>query len=278
MKKKWGAAALSVLLSVAMAGGCAGDGVGNTAAKNADQSTENAAQSAEDAQQAEKTAGKSLDEIMSGRKTEAISCHDPQILLAQDGRYYMFGSHMVGASSDTLSGWEYFANGNNLFDNLFDGDLDAFAFVGKNTDGGYSVWAPNVIYNETMQKYVMYFCTTSSYIKSNLCFAVADEPQGQLLFQLFKVHRLGQQLIPGQLLGRRLRGRGLFPALGGRLVRHGGHDLLFPGRALHILHQLLGAAAAVLRQNILQRELLRLKVHIQIVSSFGSHESPLFLS
>lgn len=179
MKKKWGAAALSVLLSAAMAGGCAGGGAGNKAAENADQSTETAGQSTENADQtAENTAGKVLDEIETGRKTEAISCHDPQILLAQDGRYYMFGSHMVGASSDTLSGWEYFANGNNLFDNLFDGDLDAFAFVGKNTDGGYSVWAPNVIYNETMQKYVMYFCTTSSYIKSNLCFAVADEPQG----------------------------------------------------------------------------------------------------
>lgn len=172
MKKKWGAAAIFVLLSAAMAGGCAGGGTGNTAAGNEGLSAENTQAAAEN------TAGKSLDELETGRKTEAISCHDPQILLAQDGRYYMFGSHMVGASSDTLSGWEYFANGNNLFDNLFDGDLDAFAFVGKNTDGGYSVWASDVIYNETMQKYVMYFCTTSSYIKSNLCFAVADEPQG----------------------------------------------------------------------------------------------------
>ena len=28
-----------------------------------------------------------------------------------------------------------------------------------------------IIYNKKMGKYVMYFCTTSSYVKSNICFA-----------------------------------------------------------------------------------------------------------
>ena len=34
-----------------------------------------------------------------------------------------------------------------------------------------------------MGKYVMYFCTTSSYIKSNLCFATADGPKGPYTYQ-----------------------------------------------------------------------------------------------
>ena len=67
---------------------------------------------------------------------------------------------------------------NTLFDNLLTEPYAAFDFVGKNTDNGYSVWASNVIYNETMKKYVMYFCTTSSYVKSTLCFATADNIEG----------------------------------------------------------------------------------------------------
>lgn len=121
-------------------------------------------------------------EIAVGRQMENVSCHDPQILLAEDGNYYMYGSHMVGVKSSELSGWEYFANGSQIFDNIFSGDLDAFAYVGKNSDGQYSVWAPDVVYNEAMQKYVMYFCTTSSYIKSNICFAVSDTPDGPFTY------------------------------------------------------------------------------------------------
>lgn len=127
--------------------------------------------------------GKDISEIAVGRQTEEVSCHDPQVLLAQDGKYYMFGSHVVGVKSDTLSGWKYFANGDNLFSDIYDGDKPAFAYVGKNEEGGYSIWAENVVYNEAMGKYVMYFCTTSSYIKSNLCMAVADSPEGPYSYE-----------------------------------------------------------------------------------------------
>lgn len=117
-------------------------------------------------------------EIKKGIYKNAVCCHDPQVILA-DGTYYMTGSHQVLAKSDDLKNWSYIGNGNNVFSNLFSGDLDAFKYVGKNEEGGYSVWAANTFYNETMGKYVMYFCTTSSYIKSNLCMAVSDTPDGK---------------------------------------------------------------------------------------------------
>lgn len=124
----------------------------------------------------------SLDEIKKGGFTVAASCHDPQIVVGEDGTYEMFGSHMAAANSTNLRDWNYFAEGvddaNPLFDGLLSGDFSAFSFVGKNTDDGYSVWAPDVTYNETMGKYVMYFCTTSSYIKSDLCMATADKVEG----------------------------------------------------------------------------------------------------
>lgn len=128
-----------------------------------------------------KSAEASLEEINKGGFTVAASCHDPQIIEV-DGTYYMFGSHMVEAKSTNLRDWEYVDYGvdaaNSMFDNLLNGDMEAFSFVGQNTDGGYSVWAPDVYYNEVMKKYVMYFCTTSSYMKSNLCFATADSVEG----------------------------------------------------------------------------------------------------
>ncbi len=122
--------------------------------------------------------GKSEMDIKKGIYECAIGCHDPQIILAEDGKYYMTGSHQILAVSEDLDKWDYIAKGNNMFSNIFSGDLPAFAFVGKNEEGGYSVWASNIFYNEVMKKYVMYFCTTSTYIKSNLCMAVSDKPEG----------------------------------------------------------------------------------------------------
>lgn len=117
--------------------------------------------------------------------TAGVSVHDPSMIKVED-TYYIFGSHMDSAKSTDLKNWTSFSTGvnaeNPLFDNLFDAeegeDPAAFSYVGKNEEGGYSVWAPDVIYNEAMGKYVMYFCTTSSYVKSNICFAVADEVEG----------------------------------------------------------------------------------------------------
>lgn len=136
-------------------------------------------------QAAEAEEGKESTEIKQDFVLNGVSVHDPSIIKA-DGMYYIFGSHMDSAKSADLKNWEQFTTGvdanNLLFDNLFDGveegDPAAFTFVGKNTENWYSVWAPKVIYNKAMGKYVMYFCTTSSYIKSNICFATADNVEG----------------------------------------------------------------------------------------------------
>ena len=126
-------------------------------------------------------------EIKKGSVSAGVSLHDPMVLPGEDGRYYMYGTHMTEADSDDMFRWNMLADGvrksNKMFSNLFDDSLDAFSFVGKNEDNGYSVWAPSVIYNEKMGKYVMYFCTTSSYIKSNLCYAIADNPEGPYTYQ-----------------------------------------------------------------------------------------------
>lgn len=124
----------------------------------------------------------SISDIQIRDFTAGASVHDPSIIKGKDGKYYIFGSHMEAAYSGNLRNWKTFATGvrdsNPLFEGLFEPDYKAFSFVGKNEEGGYSVWAPDVIYNREMGKYVMYFCTTSSYIKSNICFATAEEIDG----------------------------------------------------------------------------------------------------
>lgn len=115
-----------------------------------------------------------------------VSVHDPSILAA-DGGYYIYGSHMTEAFSTDLRVWSYIGNGytstNAMFDDLFADDLKIFDYAGDNGNGGYSVWAPHVIYNKAMQKYVMYFCTSSTYIKSDLCWATSDSAAGPFTFR-----------------------------------------------------------------------------------------------
>lgn len=115
-----------------------------------------------------------------------VSVHDPSIKVF-DGQYYIYGSHMTGAVSGNLKSFSYIGNGykstNALFENLFAKDLGIFDFSGDYGNGSYAVWAEDVIYVKEMQKYVMYFCTSSTYIKSNLCYAVADSPRGPFVWQ-----------------------------------------------------------------------------------------------
>ena len=119
--------------------------------------------------------------------------HDPQVLYdSASDKYYMYGTHMTGAAGDNLTDFQMVYDGvrpsNKMFSNLFDIPEGkrlpaAFSFVGKNDQRGYSVWAPSIIYDETMGKYLMYFCTTSSFIKSSLCLATADSAAGPYTFE-----------------------------------------------------------------------------------------------
>lgn len=115
-----------------------------------------------------------------------VSVHDPSIKVF-DGKYYIYGSHMTGAASEDMHTWKYIGNGyssdNPLFEDLFNEELTVFDYSGDQGNGNYGVWAEDVIYNETMGKYVMYFCTSSTFIKSNLCYATADKPEGPYVYQ-----------------------------------------------------------------------------------------------
>ena len=116
-----------------------------------------------------------------------VSVHDPSIFKDKSGVYYVFGSHIDAAKSSDLQNWTSFTNGytkigNAIFDNLSSNLAGAFAWAGEDLEdceGGFAVWAPNVFYNPafinkdgTKGAYMMYFCTSSTYMRSVMAYAV----------------------------------------------------------------------------------------------------------
>lgn len=123
-----------------------------------------------------------------------VSVHDPSIMEAVDGTYYAFGSHIDAAKSTDLVNWTRFTNGYTAKNNAIFGDLSQnlakpFKWAGENDcdskASGFSVWAPDAFYNKdyvnedgSKGAYMMYFCTTSTYKRSVLAFAVSQKPEG----------------------------------------------------------------------------------------------------
>ncbi len=125
-----------------------------------------------------------------------VSVHDPSIIKNGD-TYYVFGSHIDAARTKDLQNWTRFTNGYARTNNVEFGDLSrnlkkAFDWAGEDLEdceGGFSVWAPDVIWNPdfrnadgTKGAYVMYFCTTSTYIRSVICFATSKNIEGPYTF------------------------------------------------------------------------------------------------
>lgn len=132
---------------------------------------------------------------MSGIATKDISApyvsvHDPSILRVGD-TYYIYGSHMDSAKSTDLLNWTRMSGGygpnNPIFGAIYQKADQAFAYTGSTSSvipaGGDAVWAPDVKYNEKLGKYVMYYCTSSTFNASNLCYAVSDTPDGNFDWQ-----------------------------------------------------------------------------------------------
>lgn len=126
-----------------------------------------------------------------------VSVHDPSIFKDTDGTYYVFGSHIEAAKSTDLQNWTRFTNGYTTSGNTLFGDLstnlaEAFAWAGEDLEdceGGYAVWAPDVIYNSdyinddgTKGAYLMYFCTSSTYMCSAICLAASQTAEGPYTF------------------------------------------------------------------------------------------------
>ncbi|WP_295075029.1 RICIN domain-containing protein [Ruminococcus sp.] len=125
-----------------------------------------------------------------------VSVHDPSIIKAND-TYYVFGSHTEAARSSDLINWKRFSNGyattnNTEFGNLSQNLKKAFAWAGEDLEdceGGFAVWAPDVVWDDefinsdgSKGAYLMYFCTSSTYMRSVISYASSKYIEGPYVF------------------------------------------------------------------------------------------------
>lgn len=128
-----------------------------------------------------------MDDIMTSKIKAGTSVHDPSIIEV-DGTYYIFGSHMTAASSTDLREWHAIANGynfnNKVYTDMKNYDSGEFDYTGNKSslipteDGEYHVWAPDVIYNEAQGLYYMYYCTSSTFNASSICYGTSENIDG----------------------------------------------------------------------------------------------------
>ena len=125
-----------------------------------------------------------------------VSVHDPSVVKA-NGTYYVFGSHIEAAKSGDLQSWRRFSNGYATVNNVEFGDLSrnlgkAFEWAGEDLqdcEGGFAVWAPDVVWDGdyinsdgSRGAYLMYFCTSSTYMRSVIAYAAAKNIEGPYTF------------------------------------------------------------------------------------------------
>ncbi|AOZ93014.1 lipocalin-like domain-containing protein [Paenibacillus crassostreae] len=123
---------------------------------------------------------------------DRVSVHDPSIVKLK-GEYYIFGSHIEAAKSTDLKNWTKFTNDYTTPDNVLYGDLSSnlagsFAWAGENdsdSKGGFSIWAPDVIWNKdyinvdgSKGAYLIYYSASSTYIRSAIGYAASKNIEG----------------------------------------------------------------------------------------------------
>lgn len=122
-------------------------------------------------------------EMLSVPVFKNVSVHDPSIILAEDGWFYIYGSHMAAAKSQDLMAWEMISTGPSnaectLVENVQEALSEALTYAKTTT-----FWAPDVVQlaNGT---YAMYYCTCEgSSPLSTLGIAYSDKPEGPFVNQ-----------------------------------------------------------------------------------------------
>ena len=139
-----------------------------------------------------------------------VSVHDPSVVWdPTQQRYYIFGSHRASAYSTNMMNWRSFtaqwktqttnyASNKAAFvtnqttkitvngvERQF-GNFDALAWSSAyggdyNIDG--NMWAPDVIYNPTMQKWCMYLSINGPQWNSSIILLTADQVNGPYMYQ-----------------------------------------------------------------------------------------------
>ena len=135
----------------------------------------------------------SMNGIKKGFNSAGQSVHDPSIVEV-NGTYYIYGSHCSAAKSTDLNKWTNITGGagyspnNTIYGKIYNSEKGALAYTGSSesvfpTSNGKAIWAPDVKYSEKRKLYYMYFCTSSDYRTSTICYATGKSPEGPFEWQ-----------------------------------------------------------------------------------------------
>ncbi len=129
-------------------------------------------------QEEEQTTKKEVEKEMTEVSYSRVSVHDPSVVY-DNGTYYIFGSHMAWAKSTDLRNWESFTmNINSEYSELFGKEWGSYCKTATNPNLNGNLWAPDVIYNEEMQKYCMYMSVNGDDWNSVIVMLTADAIEG----------------------------------------------------------------------------------------------------
>lgn len=106
--------------------------------------------------------------------------HDPSIVKdPETGTYYVFGSHKAAAQSTDLMKWSNLTtNIATQYKELFADVWNNYCTTEANNDVSGNLWAPDVIWNETMQKWCMYMSVNGNDWHSAIALLTADKIEG----------------------------------------------------------------------------------------------------
>lgn len=133
--------------------------------------------------------------------SQKVAIHDPSIVVVYKDAvgnsypendagntrvkyYYLFGTHLGGAYSRDLINWTPFTpsfllNGNvsSQYYQIFKDEADYAAHY-TNSDVRGNLWAPDVIYNKSINKWCMYFSMSGHEFKSSIILLTSDDIEG----------------------------------------------------------------------------------------------------
>lgn len=116
-----------------------------------------------------------------------VSVHDPSVVKdPKTGMYYIFGSHLDFARSKDLIRWEKFTtNISQDYEKLFAEPWEWAEYATPDSSGTLRgrMWAPDVIWNETMKKWCMYMSIDGDNWCSSVCLLTADNIEGPYEYQ-----------------------------------------------------------------------------------------------
>ncbi|WEV53083.1 glycoside hydrolase family 43 protein [Bifidobacterium sp. ESL0704] len=113
-----------------------------------------------------------------GKHISRVSVHDPSVVKA-NGKYYVFGSHRAWAKSNDLVNWHYFKN--NLsrdYEKIFADIWKAWPKQAANPDVKGNMWAPDVVWNPSMNKWCMYLSLNGANYQSVIVLLTANNIEG----------------------------------------------------------------------------------------------------